>query len=173
MPRKAVLLFTLLALTACFLSYKLGSSPVAYAKSHPAQQDSPTEGAAPPPLPPPPAEWVVFSAPGVGSLASVTKPGGGAGVQHVADCVSASVTAFSGSGGGVSRAVLYDLPVTGGAHALAEWVLPVPASGSGGGSLNLCGVSIVGTFNGGMELTFDSFGPSVIETVDIIGHDAT
>ncbi len=173
MPKKAVSLFTLLTLIACLLSYKLGSMPVAFAKSHPAQQEAATEPAAPPPLPAPPAEWVVFSAPAVGSLAAVVKSAGGAGVQHVADCVSASITAASGAGGGAAHAILFDLPATGGSQVLADWVLPVPASGSGGGSLNLCGISIVGTSNGRMELQFDASGSTIIETVDLIGHDAT
>ena len=87
MPRRAVLTFTLLALSACILSYKLGAAPTALAKSHPGQETV----TAPPPLPAPPAEWVVHATAAAGSIASTTRATGGTGVQHVIDCISATV----------------------------------------------------------------------------------
>jgi len=80
MLKKVSFLFAILMLAACFLSYKLGSSPAVLAKSRPAQEQ--TFGA-PPPLPAPPAESVLSNYTGTG-IASVTKTGA-AGVQHVVD----------------------------------------------------------------------------------------
>jgi hypothetical protein len=48
MPKKVVFTLTLLTLAACFLSYELGSAPVAHAGT----------------LPPAPATWTLFKASG-------------------------------------------------------------------------------------------------------------
>src|SRR5438445_7877281 len=88
MPKKAVLLFTFLALVACFLSYKLGSAPVALAKGRPAQQDE--AGRVPPPLPTAPATWTITSTGSLGHVVSISRPAGGSGVKHVATCITAS-----------------------------------------------------------------------------------
>src|SRR5437660_100372 len=86
MLKKTVLALTLLTLTACLLSFKFRSSPVALAKN-PAQEEASALASA---LPAPPAEWVVNDIGGGTTAASVTRAGV-AGTQHVADCVAFSM----------------------------------------------------------------------------------
>ena len=131
MPKKAVLTFTLLALAACFFSYKLGSSPVALAKSH-----SPQDGAVAPPLPSPPATWVLHQDGNAPS--SVTKPAGGAGVQHVVDCISATVTQANGQqAGGIINLQLLD----GAGIQYLQWGLPIAANTGPPSQISICGLT--------------------------------
>jgi hypothetical protein len=88
MPRKALLLITLLTLIACLLSYKLGSAPVAHAQSLPAA----------------PSTWQV-SVGGVGGIAVASRAAGGSGVQHVATCISMVVAASSSATSEATEAV--------------------------------------------------------------------
>jgi hypothetical protein len=163
MTKKATLVFTILALAACFLSYKVGSVPVALAKGRSAQQDP--AGQVAPPLPAPPAEWVLHAVNGT-NPASVTKPAGGAGVQHVVDCISATVTTTSSTGNLVDVELL-----DGSGVQWAQWALPVVPDVNGMGAINLCGLNIVGNTNESMTLTFQANGGS--QSVVLIGHEAT
>lgn len=163
MPKKAVLLFTLLALVACLLSYKLGSVPVALAKARPAQQDEAER--VPPPLPAPPAEWVVTNTTN-GPTAAMAIRAGVAGVQHVADCVSFS--AIDPGSLAEERAQLLD-----GTTLLAQWVIAAPPTTSAQGSVSLCGISVVGSVGNSMTLSFTGSASTVVESVNLFGHDAT
>ncbi len=165
MQKRAVLTFTLLALTACFLSYKLGSTPSVLARSHAMPQDEAAN--VPPPLPAPPAEWVLSDFEYT-KVASVTRAGV-AGVQHVVDCVSVTEddtgtagTAYDG------RAELLD-----GSTVVMTWDVPATYYATGAGQVSLCGISVVGTAGNGMTLEFIGRGTGVEQSVNLIGHDAT
>jgi hypothetical protein len=154
MSKKTVLAFTLLALVACFLSYKIGSSPAVHAQS----------------LPPAPAEWVLEGG-GSGTFASVTKPSV-AGVQHVADCVS--MTGSTIGTGAVPIAATVSL--LDGNTIVMLWEFPLATYASGANHVSLCGLSVVGTAGNSMTLRFNGSQNTSTslseETVNLIGHDA-
>jgi hypothetical protein len=163
MPKKTALTFTLLALTACFLSYKLGSVPVAHAKSHAPQQDS----AVAPPLPTAPATWSLTAA-FENAAVSVTRPAGGAGVKHVATCIAGAN--FNPSGTGAASALeLWDgAPGTG--TLLFETGVGAPQGAPG--HMELCDLNIVGSPNTAMTLEFTSYAPDLKQGVNLVGYDA-
>ncbi len=166
MSKKVVFLFTLLTLIACFLSYKLGSAPVALAKARPTGQRAEAETANPQTLPAPPAEWVLTDLAVNPTLATVTKAGA-SGVQHVADCISA--TGFeTGSAGSWSHLELFD-----GDALIMEWGLAEPLIANGMGQISICGLNVVGTVGNSMTLEFDSSPAGGEESVNLVGHDAT
>jgi len=168
MPRKTVLLFTLLTLVACLLSYQLGSAPSVLAKSHVTAQDAAAN--VPPPLPAPPAEWVVFDY-ASGTAATTTKAGA-AGVQHVADCIS-----FSGVVTGNSPSALTaTVELLDGSTIIMRWDPGLPTRAAGNAQVNMCGLNVVGTVGNSMTLEFTSgtSGNSLtLENVNLVGHDAT
>lgn len=168
MSKKATILLMVVVAAACLLVFRSVFATVALASPQDSPQDS---SQTPPPLPAPPAEWVL-SAAGAGTTQSVTRPAGGAGVQHVIDCVSGSVFSAS-TGGGALALLLEDHPSGGGTTFLSQWELPVPSSVNGHGSVNICGLNIVGSANGSDQLTFVGSGTNIIESVTMIGHDAT
>jgi len=159
MPKKAILLFTFLALAACFLSYKLGSVPVAMAKARPALQD---DERVPPPLPAPPAEWVVFKTAVGNVLATAVKPGV-AGVQHVVDCVT--FTGYVSSGSQTTFVDLID-----GSTGIMQWSFLLTTQSS---QVSLCGLNVVGSVGNSMTLEFTNANVNSEESVNLIGHDAT
>jgi hypothetical protein len=122
MSRRAVLLLTLLTLVAGYLvGHKLSAPPAVL-------------GAASPPLSAPPAEWVVHDLTASGTAAVATRPAGGAGVQHVVDCISATVVSAPG---GVNAGVLETVElVDGSLGVLMSWELAVVngADGCSGGT---------------------------------------
>ncbi len=169
MPKKAVLAFSFLALTACLLSYRLGSSPAALAKSPTPGQES----SAPPPLSAPPAEWAITGAnTGSTTPASAVKAGA-AGVQHVADCIAASgYITGSDPVPFPTQVLLLD-----GTVVLMRWEIVLPSYTAGYFQVGLCGLSVVGTTGNSMTLEFfsaqDTATSVSLETVNLIGHDAT
>jgi hypothetical protein len=171
MQKRAALTFTLLALTACFLSYKLGSAPVALAKSHPAQQEI---GAAPPTLPTAPATWTLsFGPAGLNTAASVTQPAGGAGVKHVASCIAATLSIESpgNSNPNFNFEVLelFDgTPTTG--RQLLAWNILQPVLTTG--TINVCGLNVVGSPNTPMTLGFRGNPGFEVQAVNLVGYDA-
>jgi len=165
MPKKAVPVLALLILAACFVSYKLGSAPVAFAKPRSAPQDAVT-----PSLPPPPAEWSLYNLQVSKSFgATVNKPGV-AGVQHVADCIMASgVTATGSTISGPINVTLFD-----GNTAILALYLPQPYASNGQGQLSLCGLSLQGTAGNNMNLSIGGYlGATPWTSVTLVGHDAT
>jgi hypothetical protein len=167
MPKKAVLLFTFLALVACFLSYKLGSAPVALAKARPAQQ----EEAAPPPLPTAPTTWTLNSAPGIhGVSPTVTRAAGGSGVKHVATCISVR-DYNTGSTANTEQVFLRDGPSGTGA-VLAEWLIGITSTVNDERSVDLCDLNIVGSANTAMTLEFGTMNNLHYANVLLIGYDA-
>jgi hypothetical protein len=165
MPKKAALALTLLALTACFLSYKLGSAPVALAKSHTPQQDSSVA----PPLPTAPATWALTAAL-TNAQVSVTRPAGGAGVKHVATCIAGfALLSTSGTLGTVYALELWDgAPGTG--TLLFETGAGAPLGVTG--HVELCDLNIVGSPNTAMTLEFTSHAATLSQGVNLVGYDA-
>ena len=163
MTKKILPLFVLITLAACLLSYKLGGTPTALARA--SSQESVADGPSPL-LPAPPAEWVVYGEGNGTSAAVAVRPAGGAGVQHVVDCISATV-ATSGTAGGFINLHLFD----GSGVTLMQWLLPVVSSQYGQAGVNLCGLNVVGTANQAMYFGFQS--NSGYQSVEMIGHDAT
>ncbi len=159
MPRRVVLTFTFLALTACFLSYKLGSTPSVFAKPRSPQQDM----AGPPPLPTAPTTWVLWSQ-NAGGAASVTKPAGGAGVKHVATCVTATYSNL-----GAPSNELFSISLNDGSNRLAYWYVYAPIGSSN--DLSLCDLNIVGSANTSMTLQIGG-GANTFVAVDLVGYDA-
>jgi hypothetical protein len=174
MSKKVVLPLTLLFLATCILSYKLRSVPAALAKGRPAQQDLAER--VPPPLSAPPAEWSISSAPGSGGAASVTRAYGGTGVQHVADCIIATTYYQPGNGtsaGPSNQVYLLDIPASGGQTYLGIWNIATPNSLYGMSTISICGLSIVGSSNAEMKLAFSNSGTDIVQSVTLVGHDAT
>ncbi len=164
MLKKVLPIFTILLVAACFLSYKHGSAPTAFAKGNGSPQQ--VSDPAPPPLPAPPAEWVVHAVANPGSIAVATRPAGGAGVQHVVDCVSATVYATSGVGDEVALQLL-----DGSGAQLMLWTLTAASSSNGPSQVSICGLNVVGVANETMTLEFlTNVG---FQAVNLIGHDAT
>jgi hypothetical protein len=119
---KVVFLLILVTLTAGVLSYKFGSTPVALAKARPNPQDA-SESPVPLTLPTAPAIWSVHSTGANGVAANATRPAGGAGVKHVASCISATFYVQAGGiyhGNGVS---LLD-----GSTTLLYWEFAIPTA---------------------------------------------
>ncbi len=168
MPKKAVLLFTLLTLTACFLSYRLGSAPVALAKAPPAQQDM-TDRATPPPLPTAPATWALINGGGnITGVVSVTKPAGGTGVRHVATCITATYSNNGAPAGTIANLSLVD-GNPGSGTALLIWGLEALSGSSS--SVNLCDLNVVGAANTPMTLEISDHTNSNV-TLNLVGYDA-
>jgi hypothetical protein len=169
MPKKAVSLFTLLMLAACFMSYKLGSTPVAMAKA------SPQENAAalpPPTLPAAPATWTLTKEMGTAGTpgASVSRPAGGTGVKHVATCISVSIglnpSAPSPEG---ELVVLRDGASGTGTILFQTYSLLQPGQVF---AQSVCDLNIVGSSNTSMTLEFESNTTYLTETVNLVGYDA-
>ncbi len=164
MTKKILPLFALIALAACLFSYKLGSAPVALAKARATPQD--TSGSATPlTLPAAPATWSLWAG-GGNSTAGVivTKPAGGAGVQHVATCVM--ITYFNNGATGFTGLSAY---LDDGSNTLQGWNLAAPTGGSS--SVNLCDLNIVGTANTPMTLNIGDNTNRYV-TVGLVGYDA-
>ena len=165
MTKKILPVFVLITLAACLLSYKLGSALIVLAKASTTMQEA-TEQATPA-LPAPPAEWVVHGE-GLNTVAAATRPAGGAGVQHVVDCIDATLTSYpSTTGGGIINLELLD----GSGTIWLQWVLPVASSSGPPTQVSMCGLNIVGNANQSMTLTFQT--NTGAQSVELIGHDAT
>jgi hypothetical protein len=166
MPKKVVFAFSLLAITACFLSYRLGSSPIAYAKARPIPQ----EGAvAKPPLSSPPATWTL-TALGTGTAGAIVTRPAASGVQHVATCITASffVSPSSTSAIGNTLGLYNGASISGGPIRYWE-VYALPGTSV---HIDLCGLSTVGTTDDGMTLAWTGGGANEETAVSLEGYDA-
>jgi hypothetical protein len=166
MPKKAALLFTLLTLIACFLSYSLGAAPTALARTN----AGPQEAGVLAPLPAPPAEWVVNASGNISAAA--TKPGV-AGVQHVADCIQ--VTSIVGGTSPQPYGNLIEL--LDGTTVIMSWLQTSLPNTQAASQTSLCGLSVVGSVGNAMTLKYqggENTTQSVtVEYVNLVGHDAT
>ena len=163
---KRVLGLSLLVLTACLLSYRLGSSSVAYAKAGP----MPQERAAPRPLlSAAPATWTLTALGTATAGAIVTRPAA-SGVQHVATCVTASfyVSASATSAIGNTLGLYNGASLSGG--PIRYWL--VSALPGTSVSIDLCGLSTVGATGDGMTLGWSGAGTEEDTSVSLEGYDA-
>ncbi|SRR6266851_3213166 len=173
MTKKTLPLFALIILAAGSLSYKLGSAPVALAKPRTDTQEI-AEQAASPTLPTAPATWTAHwpvSNP-ISQDPSVTRAAGGAGVKHVATCIS--VHFINSSGTLVSFPVeLRDGP-SGTGTTLAEWQIGSTATNGPGAQIELCDLNIVGSANTPMTLEVNpgNWGAKGTASVNLVGYDA-
>jgi hypothetical protein len=171
MPKRVVFLVVSLSLATGFLGYRLGSTPVTLANPRPTPQDASTAELPVAALPTAPAEWTFTSMPSQGTAPSIVIPAGGSGVKRVVDCVSIN-DIHVGSTSGSFDQVLLENGVAGSAK-LMRWDLGIPAANSGGASIQVCGLNIVGSANTAMTLRFGSVnGGSISASVDLVGHDA-
>ena len=154
MVKKILPLFVLVTLAACLLSYKLGSAPTAHAQI--AQT-----------LPPPPNEWAVSDRE-IGTAAVATRAGA-SGVQHVADCISIVVMNTSPPG----NQAAYEVALLDGSVTLMQWWLAAPADTTGQGEVHLCGLNLQGSAGNPMTLEFQISKAGGIQSVNLVGHDAT
>ena len=149
MPRKVASLFALLTLIACLVSYKFGSAPVAHAQS----------------LPTAPATWsLTVSGGNVHETLSVTKPAGGAGVQHVATCV---VATFWNNGTTYSPETQVQL--VDGTNSVMAFTLAAPTNSSS--SVSQCGLNIVRAANTPMTLQA-LINTGEYASLNLVGYDA-
>jgi hypothetical protein len=166
MTKKILPLFALITLAACLLSYKAGSAPVALANARSTPQDA-SESEVPLALPTAPATWTLTAedVSGGTTFASATRPAGGAGVKHVATCISFSFYQTSGSG---SFLYLRDGPSKTG--TILFQLIPV-ATSAPSVLQSVCGLNIVGSPNTPMTLEFatDFAGQ---EALNLVGYDA-
>lgn len=169
MPKKALCTYTLLALTACFLSYKLGSAPTALASRSLSPQSGTEEVT--PTLPTAPGTWALTATQTVeGASAGVTKAAGGAGVKHVATCVSASIQSFNNGGlTDTSTLQLKDGPNT----VVQQWYVTVVDGPKGAGAFlfSQCNLNIVGSPNTSMILQLNG-STYWLTNVSLVGYDA-
>lgn len=164
MPRKVVFLFALLTLTACLLSYKFGSAPLALAKGRASAQET-SESAASLTLPTAPATWSLTSGLKGSGGALITKPAGGSGVKHVATCV---VATLSNNGGSFTPTLtLWDGNTSG--TLLLEWALFPYTTGQT--SVNVCDLNVVGSANTPMTLDIGA-GANQFVSANLVGYDA-
>ncbi len=164
MLKKILPLFVLITLAACLFSYKLGSAPVALAKAGPTTGE--VNELATPALSAPPAEWVIQAVTSPGTIASVTRAAGGAGVQHVVDCISATLWASSSVGAAVPLQL-----IDGNGTQWLRWSLPAASSNGPPSQISICGLNVVGGTNESMILEFQT--NIGYQSVELIGHDAT
>ena len=145
----------LITLAACLFSYKFGSVLVAHAQS----------------LPPSPETWSVTAYGGAGQTVSISQPAGGTGVQHVVTCIMA--TYYNTTVGTKTAAELVFLRngPSGTGPILLQWPFEVAVGATG--SVNLCGLNLVGSPNTAMTLEFPgNQSTSAGEVLSMIGYDA-
>jgi hypothetical protein len=101
------------------------------------------------------------------TIASVTKAGV-AGVQHVADCISATGFVTGRTTGTWSHLELLD-----GSTVIMKRGHAEPNVVNGMGEVTICGLSAVGSVGNSMTLKFDTSVLGGEESVNLVGHDAT
>jgi hypothetical protein len=173
MTKKILPLFTIITLAACLLSYKLGSAPVALAEPGAAAQEMAAQDS-PATLPTAPATWTAFFPFNGGGVPTATRAAGGAGVKHVATCISVHLTDNR------SNFILFPVALRDGLSGtgtpLAEWNLGMTATNGTGSQIDLCDLNIVGSANTSMTLEFNPINwpiPSrAAGSVVLVGYDA-
>lgn len=171
MTKKVLPLFVIITLAACLFSYKLGSAPVALAKGRTSAQEI-SESAAPLTLPTAPATWALTKYLGTGGTpgASVSRPAGGTGVQHVATCISVSIGLLGSAPSSEGElAVLRDGASGTGTILFQTYFSLQPGQSS---TQSVCDLDIVGSPNTPMTLEFEAGTSYTIEYVNLIGYDA-
>ncbi|HLJ26552.1 MAG TPA: hypothetical protein VKY85_07565 [Candidatus Angelobacter sp.] len=112
----------------------------------------------------------VVSSPAAGSQATASKAAGGAGVRHVADCVSVSAGASTAPTATVLTINLRD-GATGAGTVLWSTQIAAANTAAQHGSVHLCGLNQIGTANTAMTLEFAASLANESESVTLIGYD--
>lgn len=155
MTKKVLPVFVLITLAACLLSYKFGSVPVARAGEQT--------------LPAAPATWTLTAyEASANKAATASRPAGGAGVQHVATCISFSFQVSPGTQYGGSYLYLRD-GASGTGNVLWQ-LLPGELPGANI-TQSVCDLNIVGSPNTPMTLEFAN-GANAGEALNLVGYDA-
>lgn len=115
--------------------------------------------------------WSVTSAPAVSTVASASKAAGGAGVKHVADCISFSAGATSAPALTKLQVNLRDGATGAGTIVLQKIVVIPAATGQSVAAHSVCGLNIVGTANTAMTLEFSALLTNLFEEVSLTGYD--
>jgi len=115
--------------------------------------------------------WNTVSAPAASSQATASKAAGGAGVRHVADCVSFS-------GGATTAPALTQLTInlrdgaTGAGTVLWSHTVVIPAStGQSVLPFSACGLGLIGSANTAMTVEFSASLTNLFENVSLSGYD--
>lgn len=116
------------------------------------------------------ARWRVTSTPAVSLQATASKAAGGAGVVHVADCVTFSA-------GSTTAPALTKLNInlrdgaTGAGTIVKSWTVVIPAAtGQNVAPFGLCGLNIPGTANTAMTLEFSALLTNLFQDVTLVGY---
>jgi hypothetical protein len=166
MAKKILPLFVLITLAAGLLSYKVGSAPVAHANGQVTPQDA-SELTVPLTLPTAPATWSLYYWGGAGAVASVTKPARGAGVKHVATCISVNFSVSSPGGSDIGQ----NFRLLDGSTPVLYWHVQAPVAGDTA-TVSLCDLNVVGSANTPMTLGFGGAYSYDVEAVNLVGYDA-
>lgn len=117
------------------------------------------------------ARWSVVSTPAVSTQASASKPAGGTGVYHVADCIS-------WSGGATTAPAATALTInlrngaTGAGTIIWSATIVVPAStGENIEPKSVCGLNLIGSANTAMTLEFSGALTNELQGVTLTGYD--
>ena len=159
--KKVVLFFAILAIVGCIVSYRLGTAPIAHAKP----RSTPEETSS---LPTAPPTWTITGASTYKQPASVTRPAGGTGVQHVVMCIAFSMN--SGSPGKVSSTAILRNGPSGTGTPLWQYNFTLEPGTSVDHSV--CGLNIVGSADTDMTLETSAYGSTVGSFVNLVGYDA-
>jgi len=117
-----------------------------------------------------PGQWTGFSDPAAAAQATVTRAAGGAGVRHICNSISASLSGGTVASG-IRKVYLRD-----GAAGVGTilWAGNMQVAIAGSEEIQISGLSIVGSANTAMTLEFDAAaGVASQENVTMTGYDAS
>jgi hypothetical protein len=116
--------------------------------------------------------WSVIGNPGTaGTLATATKAAGGAGVRHVADCVTFSAGSTTAPALSFMFVHLRD-GASGAGTILNAWIAVTPATtGEDVPPHSICGLGFVGSANTAMTIEFSTAVANLVQAVSLTGYD--
>lgn len=113
------------------------------------------------------ARWAIFNNPSTGSQAQAIKAAGGAGVYHVADCLS-----FAAGSTAAPAATFLNVTIISGASTLYNQVIAIPASaGQNTPPFAICGLNVIGLANTSMIAQWSVGLANLQESVSLSGYD--
>lgn len=115
--------------------------------------------------------WPVVSNPAAGSQATASKAAGGAGVRHVADCVSFASSSVVAPALTALTVNLRDGATGAGTIIWTQTIAIGAATGQNTPPFSVCGLALIGTANTAMTLEFSAALASLSESVSISGYD--
>jgi len=168
MTKRVLPLVVLITLGACLICYEFGSGPVVLAKAPQTAQET-SDSVTPQTLPTAPANWILTASETSNNrIATATRAAGGAGVKHVATCISFAIYDPSTTATVGSFLYLRDGPSGTGTILYQLYLFLTPGTGV---THSVCDLNIVGSPNTPMTLEFSS-GVNNSESVNLVGYDA-